>query len=141
MREYRFNHFVFLNYIPVIIFEGLLIFTAFYMKLFQEVLIVISIIIFIVSVFFFIRQTLIRYDMNAEGLIVKTHKRVLYEIKFVNIRQIVEKKRSIEITFKHKKKMKTVYLNWFIKGYREFLQYFLDQLKTVENFSDINYIV
>lgn len=141
MKEYRFKWHIFLNYSFVILFEGLLIFTAFQMNQFKGLLIGISIFVLVLSLYYFVRQMTFRFSISEELIEVKSYGKVIYQVKFEEIRGLIEKKRSLEIQYKLGSKMRVLHINWFLQNYREFVNELKQALRDKNIINDINYIV
>lgn len=139
MKEFKFKWYVVFNYLWLLIIEGGLVCYAFNVDLFTEVFVAISILIFLVTIVFFIRQMSFVYVITEEFIELKTKNKQIFRIDYNDIRQVIEKKRSIEISFRYKEKVKTIYLNAFLKEYKMFIDMFKKNLKDRELKEEIAY--
>jgi len=140
MKEYKYSLFAIINYIPVLLFEGVLIYLSTLLIDFKWIILSFTVFIIVLSIYYFVRQLSVKHSLNSELIGVKFNEKYSIEISYCDIRDITINKRNIEISFRLKKKMKIHFINKYLSDYEEFKKTFLELIKTSKYYSDINLI-
>ena len=140
MTEYKIGMFSFLNHLPILILEGALIYGATFTNLFQWIWIMITCLIAFVTLVTLSVNSGKIYGVSEKALTIRIGKKTIKEYLYTQIKTIRIRKRNMEIGFKDKEKVKTVYLGWYIRKYRKMEDQLLGFIKQFEQYDRIIFI-
>ena len=129
-----------INYIPLLLLLGLLVFLGTYLDRFKWIVLSLPILVILICIYSFITQMRTRYIIHDETVeIIYTEKRKV-EIKHEDIVTIRELQKSIEVHYKHKDKIKTHYFNWLMKDYKSFKEEYFNKLISSKMYDKIIFV-
>jgi hypothetical protein len=125
---------------PVILFEVALIYAGTFVDLFKWIFIGFIIVIIVVNIVYFIRQIMMIHEVHDHEIHVKVSKKKTIVIDLNTVKEVTYNKYSIGLSYYSGKKMKTHYVNRFLKEYKKFLKEFDERIKKTEQYEEINFI-
>lgn len=137
MTGYSYSPLIIVYYLPMLLLEGILLYISSYTS--QWIFLGIIVVATIVSVVYFIRQILVKIELNETELHVINGKHDIV-VPLDKIRSISKNKFSMGINYMTKKKMKTQYINSFLKEYDTFKEELGNNLSKREDYDQIIFI-
>lgn len=140
MKEFRYSKWMVLNYVPLMLFLGVLIYLGTYIENFKWIIMSLPIGISVISIVYFIIQIRMLHIVEDDSIKVVYSEKRSHVISYLDITGITLNKRSLEVTYKRKHKIKTHYISAKLKDYDLFLEIFREGLLKSSNYDEINFI-
>ncbi len=130
---YQYRRVMFVSYIPLFVIEIVLLLLAILYTDISYVFRMLSIIfvslILLITILGYIRKMLLQYELVDEGVKISINNREIMMLLYDNVETIVTKRYSFEFGIKQYGKLRTIYITRMLKGYKEFQETFITEVK------------